>query len=213
LPRPAAFDLGEAHKVVVLSVTEGEDKPLKYPDMFHAASLMLLNKIDLLPYLQFDMERCLAYARRVNPGMTILPVSATAGAGLDAWIAWLRQGAAAADAGRRQTVATLRRQVAELEARRLGLFAAQRDVVQLAEELEQLAELRRLWQGRLRVLKMDVRLTLGVPAAALDHLGRVLGSFESYCTVTQSVRAAFPVTVEVFDAGGTLLHPKPAGAA
>ena len=114
---PAAFDLGEAHKVVVLSVTEGEDKPLKYPDMFHAASLMLLNKIDLLPYLQFDMERCLAYARRVNPGMTILPVSATTGAGLDAWIAWLRQGAAAADAGRRQTVATLRRQVAELEAR------------------------------------------------------------------------------------------------
>jgi hydrogenase nickel incorporation protein HypB len=59
---PAAFDLGEAHKVVVLSVTEGEDKPLKYPDMFHAASLMLLNKVDLLPYLQFDVAACLANA-------------------------------------------------------------------------------------------------------------------------------------------------------
>ena len=64
---PAGFDLGEAHKVVVLSVTEGEDKPLKYPDMFAAADLMLLNKIDLLPYLEFDVEACLAYARRVNP--------------------------------------------------------------------------------------------------------------------------------------------------
>ncbi len=64
---PAGFDLGEAHKVVVLSVTEGEDKPLKYPDMFHAASLMLLNKVDLLPHLSFDVERCLANARRINP--------------------------------------------------------------------------------------------------------------------------------------------------
>ena len=64
---PAAFDLGEAHKVVILSVTEGEDKPIKYPDMFHAADLMLLNKIDLLPYLQFDVDRCIEYARRVNP--------------------------------------------------------------------------------------------------------------------------------------------------
>src|SRR4030095_15867345 len=64
---PAGFDLGEAHKVVVLSVTEGEEKPLKYPDMFHAASLMLLNKVDLLPHLQFDLQRCIEYARRVNP--------------------------------------------------------------------------------------------------------------------------------------------------
>ena len=64
---PAAFDLGEAHKVVVLSVTEGEDKPLKYPDMFKAATLMLLNKVDLLPYLTFDVAKCIEYARRVNP--------------------------------------------------------------------------------------------------------------------------------------------------
>ena len=64
---PAAFDLGEACKVVVLSVTEGEDKPLKYPDMFHAARLMLLNKVDLLPYVAFDVERCVEYVRRVNP--------------------------------------------------------------------------------------------------------------------------------------------------
>src|SRR5512138_972406 len=66
---PAAFDLGEAHKVAILSVTEGEDKPLKYPDMFRAADLMLLNKCDLLPYLRFDVERALDNARRVNPGL------------------------------------------------------------------------------------------------------------------------------------------------
>ncbi len=64
---PAAFDLGEAHKVVVLSVTEGEDKPLKYPDMFAAADLMLLNKCDLLPHLAFDADLCEANARRINP--------------------------------------------------------------------------------------------------------------------------------------------------
>ena len=64
---PAAFDLGEAHKVVILSVTEGEDKPIKYPDMFRAASLMLLNKIDLLPHLDFDVDAAMGYARRVNP--------------------------------------------------------------------------------------------------------------------------------------------------
>ncbi len=95
---PAGFDLGEAHKVVVLSVTEGEDKPLKYPDMFHAASLMLLNKVDLLPHLQFDVERCMAYARRVNPAIEILEVSATRGIGMDAWLAWIERGAAAARA-------------------------------------------------------------------------------------------------------------------
>ena len=65
---PAAFDLGEAHKVLVLSVTEGEDKPLKYPDMFAQADLMLLNKVDLLPYLDFDLALCMTHARRVNPG-------------------------------------------------------------------------------------------------------------------------------------------------
>jgi len=87
---PAAFDLGEAHKVVILSVTEGEDKPLKYPDMFHAADLMLLNKTDLLPHLQFDVEQCIEYARRVNPGIKVLQVSATTGDGMEQWYQWLR---------------------------------------------------------------------------------------------------------------------------
>ena len=86
---PAAFDLGEAHKVVILSVTEGEDKPLKYPDMFAAADLMLLNKVDLLPYLRFDVERCVAHARRVNPGIEVLRVSAQTGEGLDDWLRWV----------------------------------------------------------------------------------------------------------------------------
>ena len=86
---PAEFDLGEAHKVAILSVTEGEDKPLKYPDMFRAADVMIINKIDLLPYLRFDIERCEAYARQVNPSIRILRTSATSGEGLDAWIKWL----------------------------------------------------------------------------------------------------------------------------
>ena len=80
---PSAFDLGEAHKVVVLSVTEGEDKPLKYPDMFAAADLMILNKCDLLPHLEFDADLCEANARRVNPAIQVLRVSATKGEGLD----------------------------------------------------------------------------------------------------------------------------------
>ena len=87
---PAAFDLGEAHKVAILSVTEGEDKPLKYPDMFAAADLMILNKIDLLPYLNFDVEQCIANARRVNPGIKVLQLSATSGDGLNTWYQWLR---------------------------------------------------------------------------------------------------------------------------
>ena len=87
---PAAFDLGEAHKVVILSVTEGEDKPLKYPDMFHAADLLLLNKIDLLPYLEFDVDRCVEYARRINPGIKVLQVSATSGENMEAWYQWIR---------------------------------------------------------------------------------------------------------------------------
>ena len=89
---PATFDLGEHHKVVVLSVTEGEDKPLKYPAMFHHADLMLLNKVDLLPHLDFDLEACKAFARQVNPDIRILEVSAKTGQGMDAWYAWLRQG-------------------------------------------------------------------------------------------------------------------------
>ena len=89
---PAAFDLGEAHKVVVLSVTEGEDKPLKYPDMFRRASIMLLNKVDLLPYLAFDAEMCIANARRTNPDIEVIGVSATSGAGMTQWLAWLERG-------------------------------------------------------------------------------------------------------------------------
>ena len=93
---PAAFDLGEACKVVVLSVTEGEDKPLKYPDMFAAADLMLLNKSDLLPHLDFDLDACLAAARRVNPAMDILTVSARTGDGFAAFYAWIEAHGAAA---------------------------------------------------------------------------------------------------------------------
>ena len=87
---PALFDLGEETKVLILSVTEGEDKPVKYPHMFRACSLLLLNKIDLLPYLQFDVDRCIEFAKRVNPAMQILQVSAQSGTGMQAWYAWLR---------------------------------------------------------------------------------------------------------------------------
>ena len=93
---PAAFDLGEAHKVVVLSVTEGEDKPLKYPDMFAAADLMLLNKSDLLPHLDFDVGACLAAALTVNPRLQVLTVSARTGEGLAAFYAWIEARAALA---------------------------------------------------------------------------------------------------------------------
>ncbi len=86
---PASFDLGEAAKVVALSVTEGEDKPLKYPDMFRAARLTLLNKCDLLPHLAFDADAACANARRVNPAIEIIRTSATTGQGLDDWLAWL----------------------------------------------------------------------------------------------------------------------------
>jgi len=86
---PAMWDLGEAAKVAILSVTEGEDKPLKYPDMFAAAQLMLLNKTDLLPYLRFDVDKAIAAARRVNPGIEIIALSAFGGEGFDQWLAWL----------------------------------------------------------------------------------------------------------------------------
>ncbi|MDG4597021.1 MAG: hydrogenase nickel incorporation protein HypB [Candidatus Contendobacter sp.] len=104
---PAGFDLGEAHKVVVLSVTEGEDKPLKYPNMFAAANLLLLNKIDLLPHLDFDVEQCLEYAQRTNPDLAVLQLSARTGAGMTDWLDWLRV----------ERRAALRRQVERLEAR------------------------------------------------------------------------------------------------
>jgi hydrogenase nickel incorporation protein HypB len=93
---PAAFDLGEAHKVVVLSTTEGEDKPAKYPDMFAAADLMLLNKADLLPHLDFDVGACIGHALRVNPHLQTLVVSAKTGEGLAAFYAWVEGRAALA---------------------------------------------------------------------------------------------------------------------
>lgn len=89
---PAAFDLGEDHKVVVLSVTEGEDKPLKYPQMFQAADLLLINKIDLLPFLRFDLEQCKAFARQVNPQVEIIELSCHSGEGMTAWYDWLTAG-------------------------------------------------------------------------------------------------------------------------
>ncbi|NVJ91929.1 MAG: hydrogenase nickel incorporation protein HypB [Methylocystaceae bacterium] len=93
---PAAFDLGEAHKVAILSVTEGEDKPIKYPDMFAAADIMILTKIDLLPYLNFDVAACMDYARRVNPDLKIFQLSSTNGEGLEAWYDWIKSGVATA---------------------------------------------------------------------------------------------------------------------
>lgn len=86
---PALWDLGEAAKVVLLSVTEGEDKPLKYPDMFAAAQLMVLTKTDLLPHLRFDVARCIEGARRVNPAIEVIQLSATSGEGMAAWLDWL----------------------------------------------------------------------------------------------------------------------------
>ena len=88
---PALFDLGEAARVVIMSVTEGEDKPLKYPHMFRAADVMILSKADLLPHLEFDAARCVEYARRINPKLEIIELSATRGTGLDSWYAWLRR--------------------------------------------------------------------------------------------------------------------------
>jgi hydrogenase nickel incorporation protein HypB len=113
---PAGFDLGEAHKVVVLSVTEGEDKPLKYPDMFRRSSLMLLNKVDLLPYVEFDVARCVGYARRVNPGIRVIELSATKGQGMAEWLAWIDEGVRATAAARAESVDALKARLAELEA-------------------------------------------------------------------------------------------------
>ncbi|HXO52220.1 MAG TPA: hydrogenase nickel incorporation protein HypB, partial [Mycobacterium sp.] len=86
---PALFDLGERSKVVVISVTEGTDKPLKYPHMFAAAGLVIVNKVDLMPYVDFDLDKCSEYARSVNPGVEVLPLSATSGAGIQAWYDWI----------------------------------------------------------------------------------------------------------------------------
>jgi hydrogenase nickel incorporation protein HypB len=100
---PASFDLGEAHKVAILSVTEGEDKPLKYPDMFLASDLMLLNKCDLLPYLEFDADLAVANARCVNSNIQVIRISATSGEGIDEWLEWINAGCKKAAAGRNVT--------------------------------------------------------------------------------------------------------------
>lgn len=86
---PALFDLGEAAKIVIISVTEGDDKPQKYPHMFIAADLVIINKSDLLPYVEFDVASCLRQARQLNPGVEVLTLSATTGEGLDGWYDWL----------------------------------------------------------------------------------------------------------------------------
>lgn len=86
---PASFDLGEAAKVVLLSTTEGDDKPLKYPHMFAASKLMILTKTDLLPYVPFDVEKCIAYARQVSPEIEVLKLSSTTGEGMEAWLKWI----------------------------------------------------------------------------------------------------------------------------
>jgi hydrogenase nickel incorporation protein HypB len=88
---PALFDLGEYAKVVIVSVTEGDDKPIKYPHIFRASAVMVLNKIDLLPYVPFDVDRCLDYARQVNPAIRVLQASALRGEGLAEWYDWLRE--------------------------------------------------------------------------------------------------------------------------
>jgi hydrogenase nickel incorporation protein HypB len=93
---PALFDLGERAKVAVLSVAEGDDKPLKYPHMFRAAQLLILNKLDLLPYVDFDLDKAIENARAINPELTILCVSARTGEGLPRWYDWLRTAAALA---------------------------------------------------------------------------------------------------------------------
>ena len=88
---PALFDLGERCRVVIMSVTEGEDKPLKYPHMFRASDLLLLSKIDLLPHVPFEIDRCREYALRVNPKLKVLEVSALRGDGMSGWYSWIRE--------------------------------------------------------------------------------------------------------------------------
>ena len=86
---PAMFDLGETKRVVVISTTEGEDKPLKYPYMFQSSDLCLINKSDLLPYVDFDTEKAIGYARSLNPKLEFILVSAKTGEGMDLWLEWL----------------------------------------------------------------------------------------------------------------------------
>lgn len=87
---PAMFDLGEQERVVVISVTEGEDKPIKYPDMFHSSTLCVINKTDLLPYVKFNVEKAKEYTRKVNPELEIIELSCTSGEGMNLWYEWLK---------------------------------------------------------------------------------------------------------------------------
>jgi hydrogenase nickel incorporation protein HypB len=87
---PAMFDLGEQRRVVIISVTEGDYKPLKYPDMFASSDICIINKIDLLPYVNFNCERAKEYARRINRKLQFFELSATTGEGVDQWYRWLR---------------------------------------------------------------------------------------------------------------------------
>ena len=88
---PAMFDLGEGARVVIISVTEGDDKPIKYPDMFHSSQLCIINKIDLLPYVNFDVEKAKEYARQVSHITEFIELSATTGQGMEQWYEWLRR--------------------------------------------------------------------------------------------------------------------------
>ena len=88
---PAEFDTGSAKNAMILSVPEGDDKPLKYPLMFSICDVLLINKIDVLPYFDFDVERCKQYVRRLNPNMKVIPISARTGEGIDEWAQWLRE--------------------------------------------------------------------------------------------------------------------------
>jgi hydrogenase nickel incorporation protein HypB len=87
---PAMFDLGEKERVVIISVTEGDDKPLKYPDMFHTSTLCIINKIDLLPYVPFSMDKVKENAKKINPKLEFRELSCTSGEGLESWYSWLR---------------------------------------------------------------------------------------------------------------------------
>ena len=87
---PAEFDTGSSKNAMILSVPEGDDKPLKYPLMFSICDVLLINKIDVLPYFDFDLEACKKYVRRLNPNMKIIPISARTGEGIDEWADWLR---------------------------------------------------------------------------------------------------------------------------
>jgi len=115
---PVGFDLGEAQRITILSVSEGDDKPLKYPDAFAAADLLLISKIDLLPHVAFDLDVCRERARALNPDLAILTLSARTGEGMPTWLDWVR-------AARKHALAAAERALAD----RLAAFRAMADAV------------------------------------------------------------------------------------